>query len=168
MTEKLSKPICGANKAHGGICQSTVLGPNGRCRMHGGYCTNKHSITTGRYSRTQNESLSAKIQEFLENGDPLDAMYPVATSIVALVTHVDQFKEGVPLSSKDISNLTAWSESIVRSITRIVDAKTKMALTAAEVQLIVARMADIANEFVPAEKHNAYFDALNSLFKAKG
>lgn len=30
------KPICGAHKRLGGICQSTVLYPNGRCRLHGG------------------------------------------------------------------------------------------------------------------------------------
>lgn len=29
---------CGARRSHGrGFCRSTVLGPNGRCRMHGGW-----------------------------------------------------------------------------------------------------------------------------------
>lgn len=153
---------CHAHNKDGSPCKNPAVTDWGVCRMHG--ANGGRPPSTGRYSRKVSESLSAKVDELLQNGDPLDVMRPVATSAVALQSYVDHFEPGVTLDAKAISNISEWAESLVRSITRIVDARAKMALTAAEVQLIVARMADIANEFVPIEKHQQYFDKLNSLF----
>lgn len=151
---------CGAKTRDGDPCKALAM-PNGRCRMHGG--TNPgRPIIHGRYSRKNDEALADKVNAMLAGGDPLDVMRPIATAAVALQTYVSRFEPHIPLPAEDIERLISWSESLVRSVTKVVQARNQTALTAFDVERVRDAMADIAKEYVPEDKLSGYFDAIRA------
>ena len=81
-------------------------------------------------------SVAVRVQDMLTNGDPLEALEPVASAAVALQSYIREVGHSDQLSEDQIGNIVAWSESIVRSITRIVSMRNQTALTAAEIVFV--------------------------------
>lgn len=109
------------------------------------------------------EGLRAKVDHTKAHGDPMDVLEPLATAAVAIREYVGKFHEGIPLSGDDIDRLVSWSTSLISSITRIIDARTKVALTANEVVLLQLRMRDLVNEFIAPDRQAAYLEAVDKL-----
>lgn len=72
---------CGAKTRKGGKCKNAGM-ENGRCRMHGGMSLRgmDHPNYQGKgYGRYVPKPLEPAITAFLESGDPLDLIQPIAT-----------------------------------------------------------------------------------------
>lgn len=65
------QPICGANRARGGICQSPFVKENGRCRKHGGTARSGPNNPNWKHGR-RSSFLPAKVLRAAEQqiGDP--------------------------------------------------------------------------------------------------
>lgn len=82
LTNAKGRRICGAKRAGGrGTCQSTILGPNGRCRIHGGWRKRgvaNHAFKHGRYSTALPEKLRADYEAQRTDGDLLTLREEIA------------------------------------------------------------------------------------------
>ncbi len=98
------KEKCGAKTRSGGSCKNAQM-ENGRCRMHGGASLRgmAHPNYQGKgHSRYIPKALEPAITAFLESGDPLDLIQPIATwegRIDALLRSLDL--ESIPTDKWD-------------------------------------------------------------------
>lgn len=98
------KEKCGAKTRSGGSCKNAGM-ENGRCRMHGGASLRgmAHPNYQGKgHSRYIPKALEPAITAFLESGDPLDLIQPIATwegRIDALLRSLDL--ESIPTDKWD-------------------------------------------------------------------
>ena len=115
---KAGRAICGANRARGkGVCKSTYLYPNGRCRVHGG--TQKtgaehHRYKHGRYSKVLPHHLLNQYESGLSDGDLLSLRDEVAL-VDALV--MDRIKRLEGDTDKAWMKLGAQYEAARRAAT---------------------------------------------------
>lgn len=68
------KPRCGANKRGGGICESTFLYPNGRCKLHNGGAASgiaHPQFKHGRYAKYLPKRMAEAYQSSLNDGEGL-------------------------------------------------------------------------------------------------
>jgi hypothetical protein len=149
-------------KSSGERCKNPAVKGWDVCRMHGAGSPKDETTggappTHGRYSAKRRESLQEKIQEYREEDDPtqlweeLALLRAVLQEWLSNLETVDEDTVGVIL---DLQN------SIRRTLDTINKMQTRSALTAAEVEYLQARMADVFKSYVPRENQE---DAINEL-----
>ena len=132
---------CGAMTRRGAPCKTPAMA-NGRCRMHGG--TNPgRPVEHGRFSLTHRQALAEKVQRFLEDDRPGDLTDELALMRALLQDYLERFPTGQALPAKEIARVMDWIETIGRLVERIARMMNQTALTAAEVRLLQARLADV-------------------------
>lgn len=113
-----------------------------------------------RKQREEVRGLAAKIRRYAETCDPFDVVQPLATQAALLQEYVERFAEGIAPTARDIDNMQRWTAQHIASVTRVIDARNQSALTAHEIGLVQAAMAEIAQEFVAEERRDEYFSAI--------
>lgn len=151
-------------KSTGERCQNPAVKGWDVCRVHGAG-TPKDDATGGappkhgRYSAKRRESLQEKIREYREEENPAELWEELALLRALLqewlsdLETVDEDAVGVILDLQD---------SIRRTLDTINKIQTRSALTAAEVEFLQARVADIFRSYVPRENQEAALDELKS------
>jgi hypothetical protein len=132
---------CGATTRTGQSCKNAAQA-NGRCRMHGGGAPGRPLIH-GRYSLAHRTALAEKVETFLMDSRPGDLSDELALMRALLQDYLERFPSGQPLPANEIERVMAWIETIGRLVERISRILTQTALTAAEVRLLQARLADV-------------------------
>jgi hypothetical protein len=128
----------------------------GKCKLHGGASSGRPLIH-GRYSLAHRKSLRAKMDHLLSDPTPGDLSEELALTRALLQDYLDRVLQDDELSAENIS----VCQSLLRDIRVIVDTMNRIyersSLTAAEVQYLTARIADLAVKFVPDDMKRAAF-----------
>lgn len=156
--------VCGAKTRSGLLCQSRPVRGTARCRMHGGTSPGR-PIETGRYSLVHRQSLHEKVQGFLADSRPGDLSDELALMRALLQDYLGRFGDGVALPAMEIERIMGMIETISRLVERIARILNTTALTAAEVQLLQARIVDLLVKYVDdPQKRLAFLDDLATAF----
>jgi hypothetical protein len=131
--------------------------------MHGGG-SNSGPLKTGRYSLKHRASLEAKAQRFLNDASPGDLTGELALMRALLQDFLERFPEGDPLSFDNIERVFGMLENIGRNVERISRILNATALTQAEVQLLQARLVELALNYVDDNRREQFFAELGAAF----
>jgi hypothetical protein len=149
-------------KSSGERCKNPAVTGWDVCRMHGaGSPKNETSGGAppmhGRYSAKRRESLQEKIQEYREEDDPAELWEELALLRAVLQEWLGEVEE---IDTETVDVILDLQNSIRRTLDTINRIKTRSALTAAEVEFLQARIADVFKSYVPRENRD---DAINEL-----
>lgn len=150
---------CGAKTRDGSPCQRPAgwgtEKPDGRCKQHGGKAGRppKH----GRYAAKRSESLQEKIREYREDPDPAEMWEELAVLRAVLQEWLSDMDA---VTEENVGVLLDLQNAIRRTLDSINKIQTRSALTAAEVEYLQARVADLFKSYVPEDRRDA---ALNEL-----
>lgn len=157
--QQADSEICGATTRDGSKCQRPAgWGTDrdeGRCKQHGG--NGGRPPKHGRYAAERSESLQRKIQEYRNDPNPAEMWEELALLRAVLQEWLKDMDE---VTEDSVSVLLDLQNSIRRTLDSISKIQSRTALTAAEVEYLQARIADLFSSYVPAEQRN---DALNEL-----
>lgn len=147
--------ICGATTRNGSKCQRPAgWGTDqdeGRCKQHGG--SGGRPPKHGRYAAERSESLQRKIQEYRKDPNPSEMWEELALLRAVLQEWLTDMDE---VTEESVSVLLDLQNSIRRTLDSINKIQSRTALTAAEVEYLQARIADLFNTYIPpAERDNA-------------
>ncbi len=152
--------ICGAKTRDGTPCKrpagwGTEHVGDGRCKTHGGNAGRppKH----GRYSVKARDGLEEKIRQYREDENPAGQWDELALLRALLQEWLDDLGT---LDEDAVSVILDLQREIRRTLDTINKIQTRSALTAAEVEYLQARIADLFKSYVPEESRD---DALNEL-----
>ncbi len=162
MRETAENPmqVCGAKTRDGDPCKNAPVTGHARCRMHGGTSPGR-PIIHGRYSLIHRAALAAKVATFLADPRPGDLTDELALLRALLQDHLERFPDGVPLEVSEIGCVMAMVDAVARLVERISRIVNQTALTAAEVQLLQVRLADLVVKYVDgADRQLAFLDEL--------
>lgn len=150
---------CGAKTRTGGTCKNAQM-PNGRCRMHGGKAG--RPVIVGRYSLSHRKALADKAQAFLNDPTPADLSGELALMRALLQEYLNRYGDGTHLPVQEIERIFGMIEAISRLVERIAKILTSTALTAAEVNYLQVRIADLLTKYVPDDsKRQQFLDELS-------
>ena len=156
-----AKQCTATAKSTGEQCQNPAVTGWDVCRMHGagtpkngtsGGSPPKH----GRYSAKRRESLQEKIQAYREE---LALLRALLQEWLSELEAVDKDTVGVILDLQG---------SIRRTLDTINKIRTRSALTAAEVEYLQAKVADLFKTYVPREERDDALNELKQLTEADG
>lgn len=118
-------------------------------------------MITGRYSLIHRAALHEKMQAFLADPCPSDLSAELALMRALLQDYLGRYPDGVALPAGEIERIMSMVETISRLVERIARIMNQTALTAAEVQLLQARLVDLLVKYVadPAQRL-AFLDEL--------
>jgi hypothetical protein len=146
------KQVCGAKTRTGGRCQVAGMA-NGRCRKHGGKAG--RPAVHGRYSLVHKQALREKAELFLSDPRPGDLTDELALARALLQGWLDRSP------NEPDAETISLTQTLLRDIRQTVDTMNRIyertALTAAEVQYLKARIADLAVKYVPNDDKRAAF-----------
>ena len=157
--QEADSDICGATTRDGSTCQRPAgWGTDrdeGRCKQHGGNAGRppKH----GRYAAERSESLQEKIRQYRQDETPAEMWDELAVLRAVLQEWLSDMDA---VTEENVSVLLDLQNSIRRTLDSINKIQTRTALTAAEVEFLQARIADLFDTYVPADRRA---DALNEL-----
>ncbi len=152
-------------KSTGQRCQNPAVEGWDVCRMHGagspknettGGAPPKH----GRYAAQRSEGLQRKIQEYRDDPNPTKMWEELALLRAVLqewLTDIDEVTE------ENVSVLLDLQNAIRRTLDSINKIQARTALTAAEVEYLQARIADLFEKYVPHEKRGDALDQLRQI-----
>lgn len=152
--------ICGATTNDGTPCQraagwGTDHVGDGRCKTHGG--SGGRPPKHGRYAAKRSESLQEKIQEYRDDPEPAEMWEELALLRAVLQEWLSDMDA---VTEDSVSVLLDLQDSIRRTLDSINKIQTRSALTAAEVEYLQARVADIFRSYVPKENREEALDEL--------
>lgn len=159
MQTELARATCGAMSRNGEPCQHpagfrTQHPGEGRCYLHGGMSPRgadspsfKHG-NRSRYTAVLKTQLAEKL-DLLENHDPVDIVDELQLQRALLL---DFIADKDTFSSSDRELLMRWAEQISRTAERLVRMRNDTAMTAAELKLIAARLADTVARYMPDDE----------------
>jgi hypothetical protein len=164
---------CNARKDDGTLCEQragwgTTHPGEGRCKLHGGsslrgpdHPNYKHGRRT-RYDKALKAQLADAYAQ-LEDDDAFDIADELRLQRALLLEFING-KDNVTAS--DRQQLMAWSETISKTAERMTRMRNDTALTAAELKLIAARLADVVSRHIAEPDRQAAF--LADLFASIG
>ena len=152
---------CGAKTRGGSPCGRLAM-PNGRCDMHGGKSPGG-PIRHGRYSLTHRQALADKVERFLDDPAPGDLTAELALLRALLQEYLERFTEHQALRAEDIQFLAGLIREVGAMVERVARILNQSALTAAEVQYLTARVADLVVQYIaePDAQHG-FLDELRA------
>lgn len=156
---------CNARTRDGDPCKNWAM-QNGRCRMHGGKSTGR-PVVHGRYSVKHRAKLAEKYRAFLEDPEPGNLLNELAMMRALFQDYLSRFDDGVPLPADDIERLYAMLDTIGKLVERISRILNSTALTAAEVQYLQARLADLITQYVEVDKRERFLDELQRVVEVR-
>jgi hypothetical protein len=157
-------------KSTGERCQNPAVQGWDVCRMHGagspkngttGGAPPKH----GRYAATRSESLQEKIEEYRSDPDPTEMWEELAVLRGVLQEWLSDMET---VTEDNVGVLLDLQNSIRRTLDSINKIQTRSALTAAEVEFLQARIADLLKTYVPEERRDAALSELKQIPDSDG
>jgi len=131
--------------------------------MHGGHAG--RPVIHGRYSLQHRESLQAKAERFLSDGNPGDLTGELALLRALLQDFLERFPEGVNMPMDAIQSVYFMAGEIGRKVERVGRILNSTALTQAEVHLLQARLADLVVKYIDdPDKRLAFVDEAQAAF----
>ena len=107
-TNAKGKVICGGKRrTRPAACQQTILGPNGRCRIHNGYAAKGRAssgFTHGRYSKAIPDRLAARYEEASNDPQLLEQRAELALIDARMGDLLEQVGAG--------SNMERWQQLV--------------------------------------------------------
>lgn len=155
---------CGATTRAGSSCErpkgwGTDHPGEGRCKLHGG--SGGRPPVHGRYSLKHRPDLEEKRARFLADPEPLNLTEEIALCRSLLENQLEAFSTDEPIMGEEAERLFGHVESIARQVEKAAKILNQTALTQAEVQFLMARLADIARKYIPDdEDRDAFFREL--------
>jgi hypothetical protein len=144
--------VCGAKTRTGGRCKVAGMA-NGRCRKHGGKAG--RPAVHGRYARVLQARLRQKLDGYRSDPTPGDLAVELALTRALLDEWLERHSES--LNAEEIG----VAQALLRDIRGTVDTMNRIyertSLTAAEVQYLKARIADLAVNYIPNDEQRAAF-----------
>jgi len=151
-------------KSTGERCQNPAVKGWDVCRMHGAGSPKNETTggappTHGRFAAKRSESLQEKIEEFrgansAELWEELALLRAVLQEWLGKVEEIDPETVGVILDLVD---------EIRKALNTINQIQTRSALTAAEVDFLQVRIAEILKSYVPPEERREALDELRQI-----
>jgi len=172
MQEAIEPATCGAHTQNG-PCRNvagfrTPHYGQGRCYLHGGMTPRgpdsphfRHGRRS-RYAIALRESLRDKLDTLAEH-DPFDVIDELQLQRALLLDFVDG-KDGLTAADREL--LMRWAEQISKTAERMTRMRNETAMTAAELKLIAARLADVVARHIADPEQQAAF--LADLFASIG
>jgi len=159
--DDLPKMDPGPEHAGEGYCKKRTSG--GRCRFHGRDAGRpaKH----GRYAAERSESLQKKIETYREDGTPADMWEELALLRAVLQEWLADMET---VTEDNVGVLLNLQDSIRRTLDTINKIQTRTALTAAEVDFLQARIADLFRRYVPEDDRADALDDLKQVTAPNG
>lgn len=167
MPENGESDVCGAQKRAGsGACQrpagwGTDHVGEGRCKLHGGNAGRPPEH--GRYSAKKRKSLQKKIRKFREEENPAQ-MWEELAVLRALLQ--DWISELETVDGDSVSVVVDLVNALRKCLNTINQIRTRTALTAAEVEFLQARMADVLQKHLPREEQATAVRELKQITEA--
>jgi hypothetical protein len=159
--------ICGAETRDGSPCQRPAGwgtdGETGRCKHHGGNAGRKPKH--GRYAAERSESLQAKIKEYREDANPAEMWDELAVLRGVLQEWLADMDA---VTEDNVSVLLDLQNSIRRTLDTINKIRSRTALTAAEVEYLQARVADLFQSYVPPDERDDALAELEQITESNG
>jgi len=159
--------ICGAKTRDGSPCERPAGwgtdSNGGRCKQHGG--AGGRPPKHGRYAATRSESLQERIRAYRDDPDPAEMWEELAVLRAVLQEWLSDMDA---VTEDSVSVLLDLQDSIRRTLDSINKIQTRSALTAAEVEFLQARVADIFRSYVPKENRDAAIQELRSAVDPDG
>jgi len=165
--EETDPDICGAKTRDGSPCERPAgwgtEKTEGRCKQHGGKAGRppKH----GRYAATRSESLQEKIQEYRNDPDPAEMWDELAVLRGVLQEWLSDMDA---VTEENVGVLLDLQNAIRRTLDSINKIQTRSALTAAEVEYLQARVADLFKTYVPQDERGAAIRELREAIDPDG
>jgi len=151
--------ICGAQTRDGSPCKRPAGwgtdSSEGRCKQHGG--AGGRPPKHGRYAAERSDSLQEKIREYREDPDPAEMWEELAVLRAVLQEWLSDMDA---VTEDSVGVLLDLQNAIRRTLDSINKIQTRSALTAAEVEYLEARVADIFRAYVPKENREAAVEEL--------
>lgn len=159
MSDNLLLAVCGAKNRSGEPCQrpagwGTDHVGEGRCKLHGGLTPRgadsphyKHGAYS-RYASALRPTVQAHIAALADH-DPVDIVDELQLQRALLL---DFISDKSSFSAADRELLMRWAEQISRTAERLVRMRNDTAMTAAELKLIAARLADTVARYMPDDE----------------
>jgi hypothetical protein len=149
-------------KSTGERCKNSAVEGWDVCRFHGAgspknETTGGAPVKHGRYSAKRKESLQEKIEAYREEDDPAEMWSEISLLRALLQEWLDDLET---LDEDTVSVILRLQDSIRKTLDSINRIKTRTALTASEIELVQARIADLFKSYVPEDRRD---DALNEL-----
>ena len=138
---------CGAKTRSGAPCKRGGMA-NGRCKLHGGMAEGR-PVVTGRYSVKHRAALAVKMEAFRADPRPGDLADELSLMRALLADYLERFPTGQALRYDDVGRLFDMLAEVSKLVERIIRIRNSSALTAAEVQYLQARLADLMVKYVP-------------------
>jgi len=160
-----AKQCTATAKSTGERCQNPAVKGWDVCRMHGagtpkedatGGAPTKH----GRYAAKRRESLQEKIQTYREEDDPANLWEEVALLRAVLQEWLSEVET---LDEETVGVILDLQNSIRKTLDSINQIKTRSALTAAEVQYLQSRVADLFKSYVPEDQREEAIGELKQI-----
>jgi len=157
-------------KSTGERCQNPAVKGWDVCRMHGAGTPKEDATggappTHGRYAAKRRESLQEKIEEYREEDDPAEMWEELALLRAVLQEWLAEVKT---LDEDTVGVILDLQDSIRCTLDTLNKMKARTALTAAEVEYLQARIADVFESYVPEEKHGEALDTLKKITGGNG
>jgi hypothetical protein len=122
-------------------------------------------VKHGRYAAERSDSLQEKIEEYRADDSPSQMLEELALLRAVLQEWLSDMDA---VTEDNVSVLLDLQDSIRRTLDTINKMQARTALTAAEVDYLQARVADLLNEYVPPEKRDDAFTDLKRLTDPDG
>lgn len=152
----ITRPICGAKKKRGrGVCSSTLLYPNGRCRVHGGATpagpASVH-FKHGRHSKLLKDikGLNAHYERALADPDLLN----LDAEIALIDARIGQLLEKVKAPNASVDGIWPQLDALIENRRKLVDTESKRLkdlhamVSADRVMALVAYVSDAVKRHV--------------------
>jgi hypothetical protein len=157
-------------KSTGERCQNPAVDGWDVCRMHGAGSPKNGTTggappTHGRYSAKRKESLQEKLQQYREEDNPAELWEELALLRAVLQEWLGEVEE---IDPDTVSVILDLQNSIRRTLDTINKIQTRSALTAAEVEYLQARIADLFKSYVPRDERDDALDELRQLSEPDG
>jgi len=154
--------ICGAETRDGSQCHRPAgWGTDrekGRCKTHGGKGGRKPKH--GRYAAERSESLQQKIREYREDPNPSEMWEELALLRAVLQEWLSDMNA---VTEDNVSVLLDLQDSIRLTLDSINKIRSRTALTAAEVEFLQARVADLFQSYVPPDQRDEALTKLQQI-----
>lgn len=157
-------------KSTGKRCRNPAVKGWDVCRVHGAG-TPKDDATGGappkhgRYAAKRSESLQKKIRQYRKEDNPAELWEELALLRAVLQEWLSDMDA---VTEEGVSVLLDLQDSIRRTLDTINKIQTRSALTAAEVEFLQARVADLFESYLPPEKRSEAIDELKQIANPDG
>jgi len=152
-------------KSTGERCQNPAVTGWDVCRMHGAGtpkddATGGAPPTHGRYATKRRESLQEKIEEYRDDPDPAEMWEELALLRAVLQEWLSEVET---LDEETVGVILDLQNSIRKTLDSINQIRTRSALTAAEVQYLQSRVADLFKSYVPEDRRGEAIGELKQI-----